>query len=91
MWARGGPEPQHDVDFVLTPEDIPRAIDVLERAGMQIVQPPEDWLVKVYDGEYLIDLIHHPVGRPVVRQDSRTPTSSKWRRSACRCWAPPTS
>ena len=69
VWARGGPEPQHDVDFVLTPEDIPRAIDALERAGMKVVQPPEDWLVKVYDGDMLIDLIHHPVGRPVVRAE----------------------
>jgi hypothetical protein len=69
VWARGGPEPAHDVDFVLTPEDMPRAIDALERAGMTIVQPPEDWLVKVYDGENLIDLIHHPVGRAVVREE----------------------
>jgi hypothetical protein len=69
VWARGGPEPQHDVDFVLTPEDIPRAIDALERAGFRVVQPPEDWLVKVYDGDLLIDLIHHPVGRPVIRQE----------------------
>ncbi|MCU1678865.1 MAG: hypothetical protein JWM93_3623 [Frankiales bacterium] len=69
VWARGGPEPEHDVDFVLTPEDMPRAIDALERAGMTVVQPPEDWLIKVYDGENLIDLIHHPVGRPVVREE----------------------
>jgi len=69
VWARGGPEPEHDVDFVLTPDDIPRAIDALERAGMTVVQPPEDWLIKVYDGENLIDLIHHPVGRPVDREE----------------------
>jgi hypothetical protein len=69
VWARGGPEPEHDVDFVVTPEDLPRAMDALERAGMTVVQPPEDWLVKVYDGDNLIDLIHHPVGRPVVRAE----------------------
>jgi hypothetical protein len=69
VWARGGPEPEHDVDFVLTPEDIPRAIDALERAGMTVVQPPEDWLIKVYDGDNLIDLIHHPVGRAVIREE----------------------
>ena len=69
VWARGGPEPAHDVDFVLTPEDIPLAIGALERAGMTVVQPPEDWLIKVYDGDNMIDLIHHPVGRPVVREE----------------------
>jgi hypothetical protein len=69
VWARGGPEPEHDVDFVLTPDDIPRAIDALERAGMTVLDAPEDWLVKVYDGENLIDLIHHPVGRPVDREE----------------------
>ena len=69
VWARGGPEPAHDVDFVLTPEDIPRAVDALQKAGMTVTQPPEDWLIKVYDGENLIDLIHHPVGRAVLRQE----------------------
>jgi hypothetical protein len=45
-WARGGPEPVHDVDFVLLEDDVPRAVAVLEGAGMRIAEPPEDWLVK---------------------------------------------
>ena len=49
-WARGGPEPVHDVDFVLLADDVPHALRVLDAAGLQVVEPPEDWLVKVYDG-----------------------------------------
>ena len=32
-WARGGPEPVHDVDFVLLEDDVPRALQVLEAPG----------------------------------------------------------
>ncbi|MCK9899221.1 phospholipid-binding protein [Parafrankia colletiae] len=65
-WARGGPEPVHDVDFMLRETDVPRAVDVLCDAGLRPVDPPEDWLTKVYDGDVLVDLIHHPVGRAVT-------------------------
>ncbi|WP_339325614.1 BON domain-containing protein [Frankia torreyi] len=65
-WARGGPEPVHDVDFMLREEDVPRAVEVLAAAGLRPVDPPEDWLTKVFDGEVLVDLIHHPVGRAVT-------------------------
>jgi hypothetical protein len=67
-WARGGPEPVHDVDFVLLEDDVPRAVAVLEGAGMRIAEPPEDWLVKVYDGACLVDLIFRPSERPVSRE-----------------------
>jgi hypothetical protein len=67
-WARGGPEPVHDVDFVLLEDDVPRAVAVLEGAGMRIAEPPEDWLVKVYDGDALVDLIFRPAERPVTRE-----------------------
>jgi hypothetical protein len=67
-WARGGPEPQHDVDFVLTQDDVPQALTVLADAGLRVEHPPEDWLEKVYDGDVLIDLIHRPTERPVTRQ-----------------------
>ncbi|WP_308204699.1 BON domain-containing protein [Frankia sp. R82] len=65
-WARGGPEPVHDVDFMLREEDVPRAVEVLAASGLRPVDPPEDWLTKVFDGEVLVDLIHHPVGRAVT-------------------------
>jgi hypothetical protein len=67
-WARGGPEPTHDVDFVLLEDDVPHALQVLEGAGLRVVDPPEDWLVKVYDGDCLIDLIFRPSDRPVTRE-----------------------
>jgi len=66
-WARGGPEPTHDVDFVLLEDDVPHALQVLAAAGLRIVQPPEDWLVKVYDSDCLVDLIFRPSDRPVTR------------------------
>ena len=67
-WARGGPEPQHDVDFMILPDDVERAVDVLEKAGLTVERPPEDWLAKVYDGDILIDLVHHPNNRPVTQE-----------------------
>ncbi|MFD1048422.1 BON domain-containing protein, partial [Kibdelosporangium lantanae] len=35
-------------------------------AGMRPVEPPEDWLTKVYDGDRLVDLVFHPNHRPVT-------------------------
>jgi hypothetical protein len=67
-WARGGPEPVHDADFVLVEEDMPRALQALADAGMRVEHPPEDWLEKVYDGNALVDLIFRPADRPVTRE-----------------------
>jgi Uncharacterised nucleotidyltransferase len=67
-WARGGPEPAHDADFVLVEEDMPRALQALADAGMRVEHPPEDWLEKVYDGDALVDLIFRPADRPVTRE-----------------------
>src|SRR5919204_4143275 len=65
-WARGGPETDHDLDFMLKPEDARRAADVLRQAGMKLEQPPEPWLYKVYDGDVLIDLIFGPSGLEIT-------------------------
>ena len=62
------PEPSHDVDFVLLADDVPHALQVLDAAGLRVVEPPEDWLVKVYDGDALVDLIFRPAERPVTRE-----------------------
>src|SRR5689334_25139375 len=67
-WARGGPEPVHDVDFVLLEEDVPHALRALAAAGLRAADPPEDWLVKVYDGDCLVDLIFRPSERSVTRE-----------------------
>jgi Uncharacterised nucleotidyltransferase len=66
VWARGGPETRHDLDFVVKPEDAERALAVLEEAGMQPERPPEEWLFKAWDGEVLIDVIFHPRGLEVT-------------------------
>jgi hypothetical protein len=67
-WARGGPEPVHDVDFVLVEEDMPRARQTLADAGLRVEDPAEDWLAKVYVGDSLVDLIFRPADRPVTRE-----------------------
>jgi hypothetical protein len=65
VWARGGPETRHDLDFVLRKEDAERALDVLADAGMRPEKPPEEWLYKAWDGDVLIDLIFQPRGMAV--------------------------
>lgn len=64
VYARGGPKSEHDVDFVLREEDVDRALDTLSQEGLQPCRPPEDWLVKVYDGGLTVDLIYRLNGRP---------------------------
>lgn len=65
-WARGGPETVHDVDFMIKEEDAARALEVLGAAGMRTDVPPEGWLVKVWDGDNLIDLVYRPSGIPIT-------------------------
>lgn len=65
-WARGGPLCDADVDLVLCEDDVARAVKVLEEAGMEHVDPPEEWLTKARDGEVTVDLIFHPSGIEVT-------------------------
>jgi predicted nucleotidyltransferase len=65
-WARGGPETRHDLDLMIKPEDVDRALAALEEAGMRPEVPPEGWLVKAWDGDVLVDLIHHPTGLEIT-------------------------
>ena len=64
-WARGGPETRHDLDLMIKEEDVPRALEALKGVGMRPENPPEDWLVKAWDGDVLVDLIHHARGLPI--------------------------
>ena len=64
-WARGGPETRHDLDLMIKAEDVERGVAALTEAGMRADDPPEEWLVKAWDGNTLVDLIHHPKGIPV--------------------------
>ena len=61
-WARGGPEPQNDLDLMVKPQDADAALKALAEAGMRIERPPEEWLYKAWNGEVLVDLIFRPSG-----------------------------
>jgi hypothetical protein len=62
VWARGGPETRHDLDFVVKPEDAEAALQALVDVGMKPERPPEGWLYKAWDGEVLVDVIFEPRG-----------------------------
>jgi hypothetical protein len=68
QFARGGTASDHDVDFLILPEDADRTLAAMADAGHEIERPPEDWLVKAYVDGVLIDFIHRPVDRPVTTQ-----------------------
>jgi hypothetical protein len=61
-WARGGPPSSNDIDLMVKREDAERAQEALAEAGMRPENPPEQWLLKAWDGEILIDLIFEPSG-----------------------------
>jgi hypothetical protein len=61
-WARGGPPSSNDIDLMLKREDAERAQEALAEAGMRPETPPEQWLLKAWDGEILVDLIFEPSG-----------------------------
>jgi predicted nucleotidyltransferase len=66
VYARGGPESGHDVDFILKPEDAEKALELLAEHGWRCERPPEGWLVKAYDErDAMIDLIFAPNNVPV--------------------------
>jgi len=74
VWARGGPEPDHDVDFMVAADDAAEVSQTLADAGLCVVQPPEDWLFKVYTGapdapdSAMVDIIFRDAGRPATRE-----------------------
>lgn len=66
LWVFGGPEPVHDVDFVVAESEAEVAAKSLADAGFTIERPPEDWLFKAcVDGEFVIDVLHRLNGVPV--------------------------
>ncbi len=60
-WARGGPEVTNDLDLMVRPLDAQRALELLVEAGMRPERPPEEWLLKAWDGDVLVDLIFRTV------------------------------
>lgn len=67
-WARGAPEPSHDADFAVCEADVPRAREALAAAGLEIVDPPENWLFKAYYHGALVDVLFRMVGEPVTEE-----------------------
>ncbi|WP_328308947.1 nucleotidyltransferase [Actinomycetospora sp. NBC_00405] len=64
-WALGGPEPEKDVDFVVTEAEAENAATVLAEAGLDVRHPPEDWLFKVYSDGALVDVLFRLAGESV--------------------------
>ena len=65
IWAHGGPESEHDLDFFVKPEDAERALEALVDEGFRPEKPPEGWLYKAWDGDVLVDLIFETSGAAV--------------------------
>jgi predicted nucleotidyltransferase len=65
IWARGGPETEHDVDFFVKREEAERAVKALEQSGFRTEEPPEGWLYKGWRGNVMVDLIYAPSGLTV--------------------------
>ena len=70
LWVYGGPEPVHDVDFVVAEEQTEAAALTLEKAGFRIERTPEDWLFKAcVEQQFVIDVLHRLNGTPVTAAD----------------------
>jgi hypothetical protein len=74
-WARGGPRSEHDVDFLLRPDDADAALEAFEAEGWETARPPEGWLVKTWHPNgALVDLIYNPASGPITdEQIDRAP------------------
>ena len=55
------------MDFLVAEEDADRVAELLAERGLEVVQPPEDWLFKVYVDGAMVDVLHRLSGDPVSR------------------------
>src|SRR2546423_15203284 len=64
VYAHGGPDTDHDVDFLVKPEDADRALEALAEAGFPVHRPAGGWLHKAPDpkGALLEVLVQPPTG-----------------------------
>jgi hypothetical protein len=67
VWARGGPESQNDVDFMVAAEDAKEVANSLVEQGLEVRHPPEDWLFKVDTDGTTVDVIFRDSGSPAER------------------------
>src|SRR4029453_1034924 len=67
LWARGAPEPHHDVDFAVAEEDRDRVAELLAEHGLGVADPPADWLFKVYVEGAMVDVLFRANGEPIDR------------------------
>jgi hypothetical protein len=61
-WAHGAPENAHDVDFLVDPQDVDGIVQQLRERDLEVMHPPEDWLVKVRTDGVVVDLLHRANG-----------------------------
>jgi hypothetical protein len=61
-WVRGAPEPVHDADFLVAEADAERARKALADADLDVVEPAEDWLVKVMGEKAFVDVLWRTCG-----------------------------
>ncbi|GIF15367.1 nucleotidyltransferase [Actinoplanes teichomyceticus] len=66
VYAHGGHSSDHDVDFLIREQDKDKALHELAAVGFETEEPPEDWLVKVFEEGRMVDLIYRPVETPVT-------------------------
>lgn len=55
--ALGRPRWTHDIDLLVAPEDAPRSLRELERAGFETERTDERWLYKAFKRDVLVDVI----------------------------------
>jgi hypothetical protein len=65
-WARGGPAVAGDLDLMVKPVEAERALAALVGVGMREERPPEQWLLKAWDGDHMVDLIFEAAGLPIT-------------------------
>lgn len=65
VYARGGADSRHDADVVIMEEDAHRARTALRGRGLEVVDPPEDWLFKVRHHGEQVDVIYRLASGPV--------------------------
>ncbi|MET9800984.1 nucleotidyltransferase family protein [Streptomyces sp. NPDC006368] len=66
-YAHGVPASlQHDTDFAILREDANAVAQELEKAGIEVYKPPEDWLIKATAHGENIDLIFELARHPVT-------------------------